>query len=192
MMMLKKLNFVMILFFQSIYLNVNCRPTITERQSKACFIVGNAVLPKDVVVNDKLTCDFKTQPFPGIPDVSSGNIKYSQVDFQSDSSISSVGFGLKNFQTDGSQADLTRFKQLDDVYGATNAALRSTGGDQKQNGLAKLKGTAFFIGFQLARINKDQPGLERLLGKVLKNCVSCSDADRKQVQDLAAASGVKA
>ncbi|KAI8461070.1 hypothetical protein BY996DRAFT_6408943 [Phakopsora pachyrhizi] len=179
--MLKKLNFVMILFFQSIYLNVNCRPTITERQSKACFIVGNAVLPKDVVVNDKLTCDFKTQPFPGIPDVSSGNIKYSQVDFQSDSSISSVGFGLKNFQTDGSQADLTRFKQLDDVYGATNAALRSTGGDQKQNGLAKLKG-----------INKDQPGLERLLGKVLKNCVSCSDADRKQVQDLAAASGVKA
>ncbi|KAH8926857.1 hypothetical protein BT69DRAFT_1317318 [Atractiella rhizophila] len=174
---------------------------ILRRQS-ACFITGNAVLPTDVVVDTSVTCTGSTGPV-GVPDVEKGGVKFvrillplpaSDVSFTKDTSISAVAFALKNFATpaNAADADLTFFQNVDAVYGATNAALRSIGSSPSAQPLAALKGPAFFLGFQIARINNDNgvQGIEHKLGKVLKNCLGCDTATKQAVIDLAASSGI--
>jgi len=165
------------------------------KRAGACFIVGNATLPSDVVVDTAVTCDASAaQPFAGVPEVALNGVTYSSIDFQQDQSVSPVGFALQKFATpdDPTTADLATFTTNNALYGAVNAGLRSLGSDAPTGALAKLKGPGFFLGFQLARINQDNgvEGISHKLSKVLKNCAGCSDADRQAVNALAQSSGV--
>ncbi|KAG8744338.1 hypothetical protein FRC10_010318 [Ceratobasidium sp. 414] len=156
---------------------VGAAPTVHRRQA-ACFLVGKNALPAEVAdgvpaLTNSVTCgSAKIANTNGVPDVISGGISYSSIDFQS-SSKSPVGFALATFTTPANPAtaNLTKLQNQLNVYLAMEAGVRSTGASI----LPKLKGTKFFIQFQIARVQTAQgvkldvaDTVEHQLGKVLK------------------------
>jgi hypothetical protein len=139
----------------------------------------------------QVTCSTSRTVLGGqVPDITSGNITYSNIDFSA-SSDSPVGFAVKTFATANplSSTDATKFQQMGAVYTATEVALRSIGDSAT---LGKLKGPKFFLAFQNSRIATangnapTDPGqtVDHLLGKVLKNAPGASQADKDAVTAL--------
>ena len=172
---------------------VGAAPTVHRRQS-ACFLVGKTALPAEVAsgvtaLAGQVTCGSTTiANTGGVPDVTSGGISYSSIDFQS-STKSPVGFALDTFKTpaDPANANLATLQSQLNTYLAMEAGVRSTGA----NMLGKLKGTKFFIQFQIARVRTAQGAklgvadtVEHQLGKVLKNAVGASQAEKDAVTAL--------
>ncbi|CAE6501218.1 unnamed protein product [Rhizoctonia solani] len=172
---------------------VAAAPTVHRRQS-ACFLVGKNALPAEVsagisALSSQVTCGSKTiANTGGVPDVTSGGISYSSIDFQS-SSKSPVGFALDTFKTptDPATADLATLQNQLNTYLAMEAGVRSTG----SNILGKLKGTKFFLQFQIARVQTAQGAklgvadtVDHQLGKVLKNAVGATQAEKDAVTAL--------
>ncbi|KAG8710211.1 hypothetical protein FRC09_000241 [Ceratobasidium sp. 395] len=172
---------------------VGAAPTVHRRQS-ACFLVGKNALPAEVssgipALVSSVTCGSTTIPNTnGVPDVISGGISYSSIDFQS-SSKSPVGFALDAFKTptDPATADLMKLQSQLNAYLAMEAGVRSTGSSI----LSKLKGAKFFIQFQIARVQTAQGAklgvadtVEHQLGKVLKNAVGATQAEKDAVTAL--------
>ncbi|KAG8759071.1 hypothetical protein FRC11_002589 [Ceratobasidium sp. 423] len=166
-------------------------PTIHRRQS-ACFLVGKNALPAEIssgisALSSQITCGSKTiANTGGVPDVTSGGISYSSIDFQS-SSKSPVGFALDAFKTptDPATADLATLQNQLNTYLAMEAG--STGSSI----LGKLKGTKFFLQFQIARVRTAQGAklgvadtVDHQLGKVLKNAVGATQAEKDAVTAL--------
>lgn len=156
---------------------VGAAPTVHRRQS-ACFLVGKIALPAEVASSipalvSSVTCGSTTiANTGGVPDVVSGGISYSSIDFQS-SSKSPVGFALAKFKTstDPATADLTTLQNQLNTYLAMEAGVRSTGSSI----LGKLKGAKFFLQFQISRVRTAKgetlgvaDTVEHQLGKVLK------------------------
>ncbi|KAH6617495.1 hypothetical protein F5144DRAFT_586633 [Chaetomium tenue] len=152
-------------------------PLISERQANSCFLVGNQVLPKEVAdiatnLQQRITCDNSRTTLSGVPDVSSGGVSFSSVNFAS-SSQTPLQFALDKFATPTPlrNADLATFQKQLDVYLATEAGIRSVGGN------LGIKVPKFFLQFQVSRIQTAQgnpptaPGaqVDHLLQKVLKN-----------------------
>ncbi|CAE6495008.1 unnamed protein product [Rhizoctonia solani] len=172
---------------------VAAAPTVHRRQS-ACFLVGKTALPAEVssgvsALASQVTCGTKTiANTGGVPDVTSGGISFSSIDFQS-SQKSPVGFALDTFKTpaDPATANLATLQNQLNTYLAMEAGVRSTG----SNILGQLKGAKFFLQFQIARVRTAQGAklgvadtVEHQLGKVLKNAVGATQAEKDAVTAL--------
>ena len=163
-----------------------------SRRQNACFVVGNTPLPQEVsdavtAIAPSITCG-NTKTIGNVPDVSSNGVSFSSIDF-SKSGSSPLQFALDEFATATPLAstDLAAFTTKLDLYTATEAGIRSTGGD------LAIKEPKFFLAFQVARIKTaqgvpvDGPGatVEHLLGKVQKNAGSKDKGLLGQVEALA-------
>ncbi|KAG6917205.1 hypothetical protein DXG01_003410 [Tephrocybe rancida] len=138
----------------------------------------------------KYPISLQVEVTPGVPDVISGGIAYSTIDFQKSKS-SPVGFALQKFATpaDPADADLATLQNQLNVYLAVEAGVRSQ--PNSSAFLAKLKGAKFFLQFQIARVQTAQgvvlpvaDTVEHQLGKVTKNAVGASVAEVAQVTAL--------
>ncbi|KAJ7786151.1 hypothetical protein B0H16DRAFT_1489318 [Mycena metata] len=126
------------------------------RAATPCFVTGSVALPAEVsagipALEKAVTCNAKIQVATGVPDMISGGVAYSTIDFQK-SSASPLGFALATFQTpaDPATADLATLQNQLNDYLALEAGVRSQPGTSAL--LAKLKGPKFFLQFQIARV----------------------------------------
>ncbi|KAL2128221.1 hypothetical protein VTI74DRAFT_9477 [Chaetomium olivicolor] len=169
-------------------------PLISQRQAgSACFIIGKQALPQETAdtvdqIQSRITCDTSKTTLSGVPDVSSGGISFSSINFAT-SPQTPLEFALSKFATPTplQNADLATFQKQLDVYLATEAGIRSVGGS------LGIKVPKFFLQFQVSRIQTAQgnppkaAGLQvnHLLEKVLKNAPRESQQLRDQVTALA-------
>ncbi|KAH8593760.1 hypothetical protein B0O99DRAFT_626091 [Bisporella sp. PMI_857] len=175
----------------AIFLAVGANAIALPRQADACFIIGNSVLPQEVIdtvdsIKDVVTCGTGTT-IGNSPDVTSGDVTFSDINFE-DSNLSPLGFALSEFATADPLADtdLTLFQNRLNTYLATEASLRSVSGS------LAIKVPKFFLSFQIARIKTAQgieitdagQTVEHLLGKVTKNAAGESADLLNQVTDL--------
>nr|GAT47825.1 predicted protein [Mycena chlorophos] len=178
------------------------------RRANPCFVTGSVALPAEVAEGlpaleaAPVTCNSNIQVAPGVPDISSGGIEYSTIDFQK-SSLSATFKTPSNPET----ADLdTLQNQLND-YLALEAGVRVSslspittefklGALQSQSGssalLDELKGPKFFLQFQIARVQTaqgvtldDADTVSHQLEKVLANAVGATASEIAQVNALA-------
>ncbi|KAF9264217.1 hypothetical protein L218DRAFT_863489 [Marasmius fiardii PR-910] len=168
-------------------------PLITR--ANPCFVTGNVALPQEVQNGlaglSNVTCDTSKQVVPGVPDVSSGGITFSSIDFQN-SKLSTLGFALQTFATPANPAtaDLQTLQNQLNVYLAVEAGARSQPNSAAI--VSKTKGPKFFLQFQIARA-KTALGqqlsvagtVEHQLGKVTKNAAGATADELAQVQTLA-------
>lgn len=167
-------------------------PATLDRRQNACFVVGSTALPAEVTtaVNalvSRVTCDAGTT-IGKVPDVKSNGVSFSDIDF-SKSASTPLQFALDKFATAKPLAstDLATFQTNLDLYTATEAGIRSEGGN------LAIKEPKFFLAFQMARIKTAQgvaitnpaETVEHLLGKVQKNAGTADKALLTQVSDLA-------
>ncbi|UKZ48159.1 hypothetical protein TrVGV298_002395 [Trichoderma virens] len=166
-----------------------------EARAQACFIVGTNTLPKESqdaanFLASNVTCNSKKTTISSVPDVSSGGISFSSINF-ANSDLSPLQFALQKFATTSPLAnnDLAKFQNEANVYTATEIGLRSIGGE------LAIKAPKFFIAMQISRIQTAQgnpptdPGqtVEHLLGKVTKNA---SRKDQQFLDEITALSKV--
>jgi len=104
--------------------------TSLPRQAKACFVVGNSVLPAEVAdsaaaIQKDVTCG-TTNTIANVPDVTSGDVSFSDINFK-DSNLTPLGFALKEFATATPLAstDLGLFTDRLNTYLATGKFLFS-------------------------------------------------------------------
>ncbi|EJD48941.1 hypothetical protein AURDEDRAFT_112690 [Auricularia subglabra TFB-10046 SS5] len=175
--------------------SVLAAPVDLARRQNPCFVTGSVALPAEVQKTlgplAGVTCNGSRQVAPGVPDVTSGGISFSSIDFQK-SKLSPVGFALSKFKTpaDPATADLAKLQNQLNVYLAVEAGVRSQPNNRAV--LDRLKGAKFFIQFQVARVRTARgerlgvaDTVEHQLGKVLKNAVGATAAEKAQVEALA-------
>lgn len=109
-------------------------------------MVGNTALPAEVQdsvtsLQSTVTCSKTKTTIGTVPDVTSGNVSFSAVDF-SQSKSTPLQFALDTFKTATPLAstDLKAVQDQLNVYVATEAGLRSTGGS------LAIKVPKFFLG----------------------------------------------
>ncbi|KAF7339599.1 hypothetical protein MSAN_02174400 [Mycena sanguinolenta] len=170
-------------------------PSLLKR-ANACFVTGSVALPAEVAagvpaLEQAVTCNTKIQVAPGVPDITSGGIAYSTIDFQK-SSLSPIGFALATFPTptDPATADLTTLQNQLNDYLALEAGVRSQPDSSAL--LAKLKGPKFFLQFQIARVQTANgvtldaaDTVDHQLEKVTANAVGATASELAQVNALA-------
>ncbi|TLS27102.1 hypothetical protein PpBr36_05093 [Pyricularia pennisetigena] len=168
---------------------------LAERQvAGACFVVGKTALPKEVSdaaasIGPKVTCNAAVKTLNGVPDVTEGTTSFSKINF-ANSNLSPLAFALETFKTATPLAstDLKKFQAEVDVYTATEAGIRSVGGN-----FATIKIPKFFLAMQISRIQTAQGNppknaaqdIDHLRDKVLKNAPRESKALLDQVRELA-------
>jgi len=171
-------------------------PLSLFKRANPCFVTGSVALPAEVsagipALEAAVTCNPKIQVATGVPDIISGGIAYSTIDFQK-SSLSPVGFALATFKTptDPATADLTTLQNQLNTYLALEAGVRSQPGSSAL--LAKLKGPKFFLQFQIARVQTANgvtlaaaDTVDHQLTKVTNNAVGASASEIAQVTALA-------
>ncbi|KAI5464784.1 hypothetical protein BGZ63DRAFT_163546 [Mariannaea sp. PMI_226] len=158
-----------------------------------CFVIGSETLPAEVAdsansLANTVTCDSSKTTIDGVPDVSSGSVKFSFINFAS-SGQTPLAFALKQFSTTSPLAsnNLQQFQDELNTYLATEAGIRSVGGS------LAIKVPKFFLQFQIARIQQAQgtvsnaPGMtvDHQLQKVLKNAAGEDKGLLDQVNKLA-------
>ncbi|KAI0183860.1 hypothetical protein EV127DRAFT_254516 [Xylaria flabelliformis] len=168
-------------------------PSVLPRQQAACFVIGKETLPAETqdiatTLASSITCDTSTTTLSGVPDVSSSGLTFSSVDF-STSGQSPLEFALNTFFTADTLADsnLPAFEAARDVYLATEAGIRSVGGN------LAIKVPKFFLEFQVSRIQTAQGNpptdaglqVDHLLDKVLTNGAGEDQDLLDQVKTLA-------
>ncbi|KAI0543882.1 hypothetical protein F4679DRAFT_590052 [Xylaria curta] len=167
-------------------------PSVLPRQ-QACFVIGSETLPEETqgIADDlasSITCDTSKTTLSGVPDVSSNGLSFSAFDF-STSGQSPLEFALNTFNTADTLADsnLAAFEAARDVYLATEAGIRSVGGN------LAIKVPKFFLEFQVSRIQTAQGNpptaaglqVDHLLDKVLTNGAGEDQDLLDQVKTLA-------
>ncbi|KAJ7076557.1 hypothetical protein B0H15DRAFT_863688 [Mycena belliarum] len=171
-------------------------PLSLFQRANPCFVTGSVALPAEITsglsaLSRAVRCNAKIQVAPGVPDITSGKVAFSKIDFQK-SSASPLGFALATFKTpkDPAKADLATLQNQLNVYLALEAGVRSQPNSKAL--LAKLKGPKFFLQFQIARVQTAKgvslgvaDTVEHQLGKVTKNAVGASASEIAQVNALA-------
>lgn len=167
---------------------------LIPRAAKACFVIGNTALGAEVdasvaSIQSAVTCDKTATTIANVPDVSSGSATFSAIDF-SKSNQTPLGFALSKFATADplKSTDLKTFQDDLNVYLATEAGLRSVGGN------LAIKVPKFFLEMQVSRIQTAQGNppttaslqVDHLRDKVTKNAAGESQALLDQVTALAA------
>uniref|UniRef100_L2FFR1 DUF7143 domain-containing protein n=1 Tax=Colletotrichum fructicola (strain Nara gc5) TaxID=1213859 RepID=L2FFR1_COLFN len=160
-------------------------PQLAPRQN-ACFIVGNTVLPQEVSdavtsLQNKVTCDTSKKTLSGVPDVSAGSVKFSSINFADAKGQTPLAFALDKFATTEPLAsnDLATFQNQLDAYVATEAGIRSVGG----NLAIKVQRIATAQGNPPTAAGQQ---VDHLRDKVLKNAPKEDKALLDQVTALAA------
>ncbi|CAJ2505728.1 Uu.00g131220.m01.CDS01 [Anthostomella pinea] len=168
-------------------------PWARQRQAQACFIIDSTTLPAETAeaaaaIASTVTCSTTTTTLSGVPDVTAGDTTFSSIDF-SQSSQTPLGFALSTFATEPTVADsdLQTFQDELDTYVATEAGIRSVGGD------LAIKVPKFFLEFQVSRIQTAQGNspadaglqVDHLRDKVLKNAAGEDQTLLDQVTQLA-------
>ncbi|KAJ3994458.1 hypothetical protein F5050DRAFT_1904090 [Lentinula boryana] len=172
------------------------------KRANPCFVTGSVALPAEVsdvlpaLEAAPVTCNTAVEVAPGVPDISSGGIDYSTIDFQK-SSLSPLGFALlcQNFSQlfatpeDPAGADLTTLQNQLNDYLALEAGVRSQPDSSAL--LGRLKGPKFFLQFQIARVNTANgvqldaaDTVAHQLTKVTANAVGATSAELEQVTTL--------
>ncbi|KAL7622463.1 hypothetical protein AAE478_007969 [Parahypoxylon ruwenzoriense] len=166
---------------------------VSARQNQACFVIGGKTLPEEVAdiaadLASSVTCDNSATTIAGVPDVTSGSVTFSSIDF-SQSNQSPLQFALSQFATETPLAntDLQTFQDMLNVYLATEAGIRSAGGS------LAIKVPKFFLEMQVSRIQTAQGNpptaaglqVDHLRDKVLKNAGREDQALLNQVTQLA-------
>ncbi|EIM90266.1 uncharacterized protein STEHIDRAFT_74928 [Stereum hirsutum FP-91666 SS1] len=173
-----------------------CLAAPTSKRQNPCFITGDTALPAEVAdtvpaLAKVITCDTSTEVTTGVPDVISGGIAYSSIDFQQ-SDLSPLSFALATFTTptDPAQGNLTALQDQLNDYLAVEAGVRSQSGTTILN---TLKVPKFFLQMQVSRVKAAQgqtlsvaETVEHQLGKVVKNAPHATSAELAQVSALAA------
>ncbi|PMD41661.1 hypothetical protein L207DRAFT_528267 [Hyaloscypha variabilis F] len=164
----------------------------SAKRADACFIVGTITLPTEVsdtaiAIQNNVACNLAKTTIGKAPDVTSGGITFSSIDF-SQSSLTPLNFALTTFATADplASSDLDAFTNQLNTYLATEVALRSTGGS------LAIKDPKFFLAFQIARIKTAQgvtitntgQKVQHLLGKVINNAGSEDQATKDKVTAL--------
>ncbi|KAI4703238.1 hypothetical protein J4E81_002115 [Alternaria sp. BMP 2799] len=167
---------------------------IIPRQGNACFIVGNEALPGETAtvvqqIQDKVTCDANAKTIENVPDVTSGGQTFSKINFAA-SGQKPMEFATSTFFTAVPLADsnLEAFQDALNVYLATEAGLRSSGGN-----FGIIKAPKFFLEMQISRIQtaRGQPPtdpaqqVDHLRDKVIENNIREDQAVMDQVTQLA-------
>ena len=167
-------------------------PIVSERQTP-CFIVGNQELPEDVSsvatsLANTITCNPVRTTISGVPDVISGGISFSSINFE-ESDQSPLAFSINEFATISplKNNDLEKFQNQLNTYLATEAGIRSVGGN------LSIKVPKFFLQFQIARIQEAKgvkptdPSMtvRHQLDKVLKNAAGENQDLIDEVNNLA-------
>ncbi|KAI0133450.1 hypothetical protein BJ170DRAFT_163270 [Xylariales sp. AK1849] len=167
--------------------------SLSARQA-GCFVIGQTALPADVAdvvtsLGSSITCDTSVQTISGVPDVTSGAVSFSSIDF-SQSSQTPLEFALSKFATATPLADtdLQTFQDSLNVYLATEAGIRSVGGS------LAIKVPKFFLEMQVSRIQTAQGNaptaaasqVDHLRDKVTTNAAGEDQALLDQVTALAA------
>ncbi|QRW20717.1 hypothetical protein RhiXN_05706 [Rhizoctonia solani] len=166
---------------------VAAAPTVHRRQS-ACFLVGKTALPAEVssgvsALASQVTCGTKTiANTGGVPDVTSGGISFSSIDFQSSQRARLVCSGYFQDPRDPATANLATLQNQLNTYLAMEAGVEY---------VPTISGTKFFLQFQIARVRTAQGAklgatdtVEHQLGKVLKNAVGATQAEKDAVTAL--------
>ncbi|KAL0948109.1 hypothetical protein HGRIS_010727 [Hohenbuehelia grisea] len=178
----------------------NYNESALRKRANPCFVTGSVALAKEVAdslpaLESTVTCVSGVEVAPGVPDVTSGGIKFSSIDFRKAAGVSPLGFALKTFTTpdDPADADLNTLQSQLNDYLAFEAGVRSQPGTSAL--LGQLKGPKFFLQFQIARVQTAQGAseaqlgaagtVEHQLGKVVKNAVGASKAEIDAVNALA-------
>ncbi|KAK3942592.1 hypothetical protein QBC46DRAFT_379499 [Diplogelasinospora grovesii] len=180
-------------FLVSVLAGTGLTVPLSSRAGAACFVVGDVALPAEVAatvtsIQNSVTCSTDgTTTISGVPDVTSGGVSFSEVNFAA-STQTPLEFALSEFATSTPLAsnDLAKFQNELNVYLATEAGLRSVGGS------LAIKVPKFFLEFQVSRIQTAQgnaptdPALtvEHLLGKVTTNAAGESQSLLDQVTTL--------
>ncbi|KAI1846243.1 hypothetical protein JX265_010620 [Neoarthrinium moseri] len=166
--------------------------TLESRQS-ACFVIGSDTLPAEVAtvvtnIQSDITCDASVKTLSGVPDVTSGGVSFSSIDF-SQSNQTPLEFALSKFATANplASSDLQTFQDQLNTYLATEAGIRSVGGN------LAIKVPKFFLQFQVSRIQTAQGNpptaaglqVDHLRDKVTKNAAGEDKALLDQVVALA-------
>ncbi|CAN8098119.1 unnamed protein product [Discula destructiva] len=167
-------------------------PLHLATRQNACFVVGSTALPAEVAdvvtaIQGSITCGTITT-IDTVPDVTSGSVSFSAVDF-SKSSSTPLQFALDTFATADPLADtdLQTFQDQLNVYLATEAGLRSVGGS------LAIKVPKFFLQMQVSRVQTAQGNppteaglqVDHLRDKVTKNAAGESQDLLDQVTQLA-------
>lgn len=167
-------------------------PAPVERASNLCFVIGNTLLPAETqtaadALADVITCSTTTTTIDNVPDVTSGDVSFSQINF-ANSKDATLQFALSEFATSSPLAnnDLATFQDQLNTYLATEAGIRSVSGS------LAIKVPKFFLEFQLSRIQTAQGNpptdagltVDHLLTKVLTNAAGQSQALLDQVTAL--------
>lgn len=139
-------------------------------------------------LQDRITCDDSQTTIAGVPDVSAGGVPFSAVNFAT-SSQTPLEYAMSEFVTLDTLAndDVDTFQRLLDVYHATEAGIRSAGGD------LAIKVPKFFLQMQISRIQTAQGNpptaaglqVDHLLGKILDLTPRDSQELRDQLTALA-------
>ncbi|OAL48411.1 hypothetical protein IQ07DRAFT_488743, partial [Pyrenochaeta sp. DS3sAY3a] len=166
---------------------------LLTRQSNACFVIGNTALPAEVErvtadIQDSITCSSTATTLSNVPDVTSGGVTFSDIDF-SKSGQTPLEFALEKFATADPLAstDLQTFEDSLNVYLATESGIRSVGGN------LAIKVPKFFLEMQVSRIQTAQGNpptaaglqVDHLRDKVTKNAAGEDKALLDQVVALA-------
>lgn len=164
-----------------------------HKRQNACFVIGSETLPDEISsiassLANTITCDTSQITIDGVPDVSSGGVSFSSINF-ANSGQSPLAFSLDQFATSWPLAgnDLQAFQNQLDVYLATETGIRSVGGS------LAIKVPKFFLQFQITRIQQAQgivsdiPGMnvQHQLGKVIKNAAGEDQSLLDEVNNLA-------
>lgn len=95
------------------------------KRADACFIVGSTTLPAEVsdtaiAIQNNVTCNLAKTTVGKAPDVTSGGITFSSIDF-SQSSLTPLNFALTTFATTDplASSDLVTFNNQLNTYLAT-------------------------------------------------------------------------
>jgi hypothetical protein len=165
---------------------------VSARQAgSACFVIGSTALPADVTSVipslSAVTCNTAKTTISGVPDVTSGNVTFSSIDF-SKSTQTPLTFALSKFATATPLANtnLETFQDELNTYLATEVGIRSVAGS------LAIKVPKFFLEFQVSRIQTAQGNtptdaalqVSHLLTKVLNNAAGESQTLLDQVTAL--------
>ncbi|TDZ31982.1 hypothetical protein C8035_v001041 [Colletotrichum spinosum] len=166
-------------------------PQLAPRQA-ACFVVGKSVLPQEVAdavtsISNKVTCDTSKKTISGVPDVKAGDVTFSSINFAAAKGQTPLAFALEKFATTEplKDNDIKKFQNELDAYVATEAGIRSVGGN------LAIKVPKFFLSMQVQRIATAQGNppkaagqqVDHLRDKVIKNA---GQADKKLLDQVTA------
>ena len=172
---------------------------VHARQGGACFVIGDEELPEETQgiadnLGPSIQCDPANPTIEGVPDVLAGDIAYSSIDFsKAENGETPLQFAVNTFRTadmDGgnlADSDLQLFENALNAYLATEAGVRSVGGN------LAIKTPKFFLEMQVSRIQTAQGNppteaglqVDHLRDKVLKNAPREDQALLDQVTQLA-------